>query len=93
MNRVRLSTTVNAERLARARQLVAQPDSVLIDRALAALVTIAETERELAALAAQPYDDDPDLAWTPESGPALPYYGEVPAEVLTLADARRKRRR
>lgn len=93
MVRVRISTTVNADQLARARRLVGPPDSALIDRALALLLIEIETEREIAALEAKPYEDDPDLAWIPEPGPALPYDGEIPAEVIDLAEARRKGRR
>ncbi len=43
---------------------------------------------ELEAMTAQPYEDDPDLAWDTDSGPSLPYDGEVPPEVLRLAERR-----
>lgn len=68
-------------------------DSQIIDRALAALLEQLEEERELAALSAAPYEDDPDLAWTSPPGPDLPYDGDVPDEVLRLAAKRRKRPR
>jgi hypothetical protein len=66
-------------------------DSQILDRALAALIEQLEGEQELAALAALPYEDDPDLAWPVVPGPDLPYDGEVPAEVLRLAAKRRRR--
>lgn len=47
--------------------------------------------QERAALVARPYEDDPDLAWQAPGSPGLPYEGEVPAEVLALAAARRRR--
>ena len=92
MERARVSTTVNAQRLQRARQLLPARDSELFDRALGALIEELERQHELAVLAAQPYDDDPDLSWTVEDGPDLPYDGEIPPEVVALARARRKRR-
>ncbi len=91
MNRVRLSTTVDARLLAEARRLVPGPDSRLVDRALAALVEQLEGRRELEALAAHPYEDDPDLSWSAPPGPDLPYDGPVPAEVRKLARQRRGR--
>jgi hypothetical protein len=66
-------------------------DSQILDRALAALIEQLEAEQELAALAALPYEDDPDLAWPAVPGPDLPYDGEVPVEVLRLAAKRRRR--
>jgi len=66
-------------------------DSKLVDRALAALVEEMEERQELHALEAQPYHDDPDLAWQPPQGPDLPYDGDVPAEVERLAARRRAR--
>jgi hypothetical protein len=93
MVRVRISTTVDAQQLARVRQLTDAPDSRILDRALAALLEQLEAERELAALSAAPYEDDPDLAWTVPPGPDLPYDGQVPAEVLRLAARRRRRPR
>lgn len=92
MARVRISTTVDAQQLATVRQLMRAPDSRILDRALAALVAQLEAERELEALSAAPYEDDPDLAWTGTPGPDLPYDGSVPVEVLRLAARRRRRR-
>ena len=66
-------------------------DSKIVDRALATLVEELEGRHELDALEAQPYHDDPDLAWQPQ-GPDLPYDGDVPAEVARLAARRRARR-
>src|SRR5262249_61230087 len=63
MNRVRISTTVDARSLGRARQLLPGTDSRLLDRALLALIEDLEEGRELAALTALPYADDPDLCW------------------------------
>lgn len=91
MARVRISTTVDGIRLEACRRLVPLPDSKLIDRALDALAADVLTRREVDALADQPYDDDPELAWVAPPGPDLPYDAEVPAEVLALAKARRRR--
>jgi hypothetical protein len=91
MNRARLSTTVDAASLGRARELMPGSDSRLVDRALGALIEQLEAERELAALASHPYEKDPDLAWEAPAGPDLPYEGEAPKEVLDLARRRRQR--
>jgi hypothetical protein len=90
MRRVRISTTVDATALATARRLAPGTDSQLLDRALVALVAQLEEEQELAALAEHPYEDDPDLAWQAPPGPDLPYTGTVPAEVMKLAQRRRR---
>jgi hypothetical protein len=90
MSRVRVSTTVDAQRLALVRQMLGTSDSQILDRALAALIEQLEAEQEHAALAALPYEADPDLAWPVVPGPDLPYDGEVPAEVLRLAKRRRR---
>lgn len=66
-------------------------DSQIVDRALGALITELDAERELAALEANPYEDDPDLAWEAPPGPDLPYEGRVPASVSRLAARRRRR--
>lgn len=89
MSRVRISTTVDARRLARSRELLGVKDSELLDRALAALLEETHRERERAALLRHPYEDDPDLDWNVTDGPPLPYDGPVPAEVLALAEERR----
>ncbi|MGH9115290.1 MAG: hypothetical protein ACRDWW_05610 [Acidimicrobiales bacterium] len=91
MSRVRVSTTVDAEFLGRARRLLPGPDSHLMDQALAALIEQLEAEREAAALSAQPYEEDPDLAWSAPDGPDLPYDGDVPRDVLALSRRRRRR--
>lgn len=44
------------------------------------------------ALHALPYEEDVELAWEAPPGPDLPYDGRVPAEVLRLAEARRRSR-
>lgn len=91
MPRVRVSATVDAAQLEQARRLTGLRDSQLLDEALGALLRRASAERERAALAAQPYHDDPDLTWSAPTAPDLPYAGEVPPEVLALAAARRRR--
>ena len=91
MSRVRISTTVDGQRLEAARRLSGASDSQILDRALAALIEQLEAQQELAALSALPYEDDPDLAWPDLPGPDLPYDGAVPAEVLKLAAKRRRR--
>ncbi len=90
MTRVRISTTVDQEKLNRCRQLVGDPDSVLIDQAIEALIEKIEARLEAMALSARPYEDDPDLAWIAPLGPDLPYDGGVPAEVLRLAKRRQR---
>ncbi len=92
MGRVRISTTVDATLLAACRQLLREPDSRIIDRALAALIEELEAQRELAVLEAHPYEQDPDLAWAAPPGPDLPYEGEIPPDVERLAAARRRSR-
>jgi hypothetical protein len=89
MTRVRLSITVDRENLATCRRLLGVGDSELVDRALQALVKELEAMRELAALAAHPYGDDPDLAWEALPGTDLPYRGDVPKDVIRLAAKRR----
>jgi hypothetical protein len=78
--------------LERARQLLPGSDSVVIDRALCALLEELEGERELAALTAHPYDADPELAWEALPGPDLPYDGDIPDAVIELARQRRRER-
>lgn len=92
---MRISTTVDATRLRRARRLCDCRDSELFDRALEALVELDERRREQAALEQVPYADDPDLDlpapdidWDEE----LPYAGAVPDEVVALARRRRQDR-
>jgi hypothetical protein len=88
MTRVRISTTVDGERLQQCRRLVAGHDSQLMDQALEALIEKLEARLEDLALSARPYEGDPDLAWVAPPGPDLPYDGEVPADVLRLAKRR-----
>ena len=92
MTRVRISTTVDGERLSKARRLLREADSKLLDRALALLIDEIEGKRELAALDAHPYESDADLSWVVPDGPDLPYDGDVPADVRRLAQSRRRRR-
>ncbi|MBA2348848.1 MAG: hypothetical protein H0V81_11190 [Solirubrobacterales bacterium] len=92
MSRVRISATVDADELERARRLTGARDSQLLDEALVLLVRERLAAQEREALTAQPYDADPDLAWQAPPGPDLPYEGEIPAAVLALAKARRRRR-
>jgi hypothetical protein len=89
MSRVRVSTTVDGQRLARARELFGGSDSELLDRALELLVRQLDARRERAALAAQPYEDDADLGWEAPPGPDLPYDAEIPDDVMELARQRR----
>ena len=88
---MRLSTTVDATSLGRARRLLPGTDSRLLDRALDALIRDLEEEHELAALAAHPYEDDASLSWAAPTGPDLPYDGGVPPDVMDLARRRRRR--
>ncbi len=92
MARIRISTTVDGERLAACRALVGENDARMLDQALDALIDKIEAQRELRALEENPYSDDPDLAWTAPAGPDLPYEGDVPPEVRELAARRRSGR-
>lgn len=89
MSRTRVSTTVDEERLARARELFDGPDSALLDRALELLVRRLDAQRERAALAAAPFEDDDELTWQAPPGPDLPYEGDIPDDVVELARERR----
>lgn len=89
---MRVSTTVDATSLGRARSLLPGSDSRLLDCALLALIEHLEMQRELAALTAHPYERDADLAWQAPGGPDLPYDGDVPQEVQRLAQQRRRAR-
>lgn len=92
MKRTRISATVDGQRLRTAAALTGSTGSALVDQALAALIAQVEAEREAEALERRPYESDPDLAWQAPLGPDLPYDGEVPAEVIALAEASRRRR-
>ncbi len=90
MARVRISTTVDADLLSRGRELLSGPDSRLVDAALQAFVDVGDADRERAALDVNPYEDDPALSWTVPDGPAMPYDGAIPPDVLELARRRRR---
>lgn len=90
MSRTRVSTTVDGERLARARELFGGTDSELLDRALELLVRRLDAQRERAALLADPYEADEELAWQAPPGPDLPYDGNIPDDVRALARERRE---
>jgi hypothetical protein len=92
MKRVRVSTTVDGDRLTESRRRFDGPDSKLFDRALRALIDELDAERELSALDAQPYESDSDLSWEPPVTPGLPYDGPVPPDVVRLAKRRRAAR-
>lgn len=93
MPRTRISATVDEERLRTAAALTGTTGSALLDRALAALIAAVEATREAEALERRPYEQDPDLAWQAPRGPDLPYDGEVPEDVISLAETRRRSRR
>jgi hypothetical protein len=92
MTRVRVSTTVDAQRWATAQRLVGAPSSQILDRALAALIGQLEGAHEREVLTAQPYHEDPELAWEMSPGAGLAYDADVPPDVLELARQRRARR-
>lgn len=94
MARVRVSTTVDREVLRTTRQRLGARDSELFDRALLALLDQLDAAAEATALDAAPYHEDEDLQLPePELGAEeLPYDGEVPPEVVELAERRRRRR-
>lgn len=89
MARTRISTTVDAARLARCRKLLGVSDSELIDDALGALLRELSGAIERAAIDDSPYEHDPDVAWQAQPGPDLPYDGQVPEAVQRLAAERR----
>lgn len=93
MERMRISTTVDGERLAAARALFGRRDAEMLDRALGALIEELETQREIAALRAHPYESDPELNLPLIPSPDSPYGGAVPPHVLALAERRRAERR
>lgn len=92
MTRVRISTTVDADRLARARELTGVRDSELFDRALLALARDETIRSELAALERFPYSHDPELqmpAPPADTEHQLDFGGAVPARVRAAAARRR----
>jgi hypothetical protein len=92
MKRVRISTTVDGERLAESRRRFGGPDSKLFDRALRAFLDELDAEQELSGLTAEPYERDPDLSWELPAAPGLPYEGPVPPDVVRLGKRRRAAR-
>ena len=81
---------MDAERLERCRRLLGETDSVLVDRALKALIDELQSVEEIRALERAPYEEDPELAWD-VSEPPLPYEGKIPPEVVAKAKRRRRR--
>ena len=90
--RVRISTTIDEARLEEARRRTGSRDSELLDRALVALLDLLDTEAELAAIAAAPYESDPELAMPGADPTEEDYLGSVPAAVRRLAKTRRRAR-
>lgn len=91
--RIRISTTVDHQRLMTARQQTGLPDAELIDLALGALLEQAERDAEDRAFNEHPYVADPDMNSFPVGLPAgavpLDSYDEaVPADVLAFFKAR-----
>lgn len=95
MARARISTSVDAAQLEKARSLSDLRDSELFDRALTLFVRQSTIDHEIAALERIPYDADPELVMGDapnDSVDELPYDGEVPEEILRIAAERRRRR-
>jgi hypothetical protein len=94
MTRARISTTVDAEKLADARARFGGRDADLFDQALELWLRTELIEHERRAILARPYDDDPDLRvqTTEHTIADLPYDGEPPESVRRLAELRRKKR-
>jgi hypothetical protein len=95
MTRVRISTTVDGERLERARLLLGVRDCDLFDAALEAVIREAIVARELDAIDRFPYATDPELSVPgapPDVADKLSYDGEVPLHVRALAKKRRAQR-
>lgn len=93
MKRVRISTTVDATKLERARSLVGTTDAQMIDRALEALIVEVNAAAERDALRRLPYDKDRELDLPAATfAGELPYDGEVPREILETARKRRAAR-
>ena len=90
--RVRISTTIDEGRLKEARRRTGSRDSELFDRALVALLDLLDTEAELAAIAAAPYESDPEPAMPGADPTGENYLGSVPAAVRRLAKTRRAAR-
>ena len=95
MRRVRISTTVDSDLLARARASVpGTNDAALMDRALEELTRQVEQKHEREVLARLPYDLDPELNLPQAPLPdGIPYDGPIPVDVQQLADERRRQLR
>ena len=85
---MRISTTIDQERLDEARRRTGDRDSHLFDRALIALLESLDAEAELRALADAPYATDAELSMPDAPGAGDPYDGAVPANVMRLAKQR-----
>jgi hypothetical protein len=94
MTRARISTTVDAEKLADARARFGGRDADLFDQALELWLQTELIERERRAILARPYDDDPDLrVQSSEHTVAdLEYVGDPPESVLRRAKLSRHSR-
>ena len=90
--RVRISTTIDGERLEAARLRLGRRDSELFDLALIALLDTLDQEDELAAIEAHPYDKDPDLVVSVPQPFDESYDEAVPESVRLLAEQRRAAR-
>ena len=95
MTRMRISTTVDADRLADARARSGLRDSELFDRALELLIRRLVIDAELSSLDRFPYELDSDLDVGDAPGDpegALRYDGDVPERIQQLALERRAER-
>ncbi len=90
--RVRISTTIDGERLEAARLRSGRRDSELFDLALIALLDTLDQEDELRAIETQPYDRDPDLVLAVPQTFDERYDGAIPESVRLLAEERRAAR-
>lgn len=91
MTRARISTTVDADVLTAARRRFGGRDADLLDTILASWLRDQDAEAERRAIAAAPYDRDPDLDIAPADAttPDLAYGSGPPPSVIRLARARR----
>ena len=90
--RVRISTTIDGDRLEAARLRSGRRDSELFDLALIALLDTLDQEDELRAIEAHPYDQDPHLAVSVPQTFDESYDGAIPESVRLLAEQRRSAR-
>ena len=91
MARERISTTVDADTLARTRAVTGLADAPLLDRALAALLREEMHRHEIAALEQQPYGPDVWLTEGPVTD-AAPWEGAVPVDVKAKVRAHRRKK-